>query len=85
MNSPVAFLGLAVVLSLIGFGVLWLMQRQPRKPKLDNSVHEFSRNLSALAPEQPDQPGQPLTRPGQRRATPPPPTPSGPQPGLGDR
>jgi hypothetical protein len=47
MNNLV-WLGMAVVLSLIGWAYLWLRQRRPRSTEA--SVREFSRELDALAP-----------------------------------
>ena len=47
--SSLAYLGIAVVLSLVGCTVLWLRNRRPRS--MEHSIKEFSRELDALAPE----------------------------------
>ncbi|MGI9032272.1 MAG: hypothetical protein DLM54_02905 [Acidimicrobiales bacterium] len=53
--SNLAYLGIAVVISLIGCVVLWLRTRRPRS--MEHSMREFSRELDALAPgEEPSQP-----------------------------
>ncbi len=46
--SNLVYLGIAVVISLIGFLVLWLRQRRPQS--MEHSMREFSRELDALAP-----------------------------------
>ena len=46
-----AFLGLAVVLSLAGCLFLWLRRRQPKS--VEANVREFARELAALAPGPP--------------------------------
>ncbi|MDQ4132422.1 MAG: hypothetical protein M3179_04260 [Actinomycetota bacterium] len=46
--SNLIWLGIAVVLSLIGWTVLWLRNRRPRSTEA--SVREFSKELEALAP-----------------------------------
>jgi hypothetical protein len=43
------YLGIAVVLSLIGCGVLWLRNRKPTT--MEASIKDFSRELGALAPD----------------------------------
>ncbi len=52
MNALV-FLGIAVVLSLIGCGVLWMRSRQPGS--MEAHIRDFERELDALAPDR--QPG----------------------------
>ncbi len=47
--SNLVFLGIAVVLSLVGCTVLWLRNRPPRS--VEHSIREFSKELQALAPE----------------------------------
>ena len=54
MNALV-FLGIAVVLSLIGCGVLWMRSRQPGS--MEAHIRDFSRELDALAPD--DRPRRP--------------------------
>jgi hypothetical protein len=51
-----AFLGVAVVISLVGVTVLWLVRRKPRS--MEAGMRAFSRELDALAP-----PGARATRP----------------------
>ena len=46
-----AFLGLAVVLSVVGCMLLWLRRRRPRS--MEANVREFARELAALAPGPP--------------------------------
>ena len=46
-----AFLGLAVVLSLVGCLLLWLRRRRPKS--MEANVREFARELAALAPGPP--------------------------------
>jgi hypothetical protein len=46
--SNLAYLGIAVVISLIGFFVLWLRHRRPQS--MEHSMRAFSRELDALAP-----------------------------------
>ena len=43
------YLGMAVVISLIGCLFLWLRNRKPRS--MDAHIRQFSRELQALAPE----------------------------------
>jgi hypothetical protein len=47
--SGLAYLGMAVVLSLVGCTVLWLRNRRPRS--MEHSIREFSKELAALAPD----------------------------------
>lgn len=60
MNALI-FLGIAVVLSLVGCGILWMRSRQPGS--MEAHIRDFERELEALAP------GNPLER--NRRPTPP--------------
>lgn len=46
--SNLAYLGIAVVISLIGFLVLWLRHRRPQS--MEHSLRAFARELDALAP-----------------------------------
>ncbi|MFN2609073.1 MAG: hypothetical protein ABR511_14470 [Acidimicrobiales bacterium] len=63
--SNLAYLGVAVVISLVGCLVLWLRTRRPRS--MEHSIREFSRELDALAP--PDGgPADRSPRPRGRRA-----------------
>jgi hypothetical protein len=50
MNALV-FLGIAVLLSLIGCGILWMRSRQPGS--MEAHIRDFERELDALAPDQP--------------------------------
>ena len=50
MNALV-FLGIAVVLSLIGCGILWMRSRQPGS--MEAHIRDFERELDALAPDRP--------------------------------
>ena len=61
MNALI-FLGIAVVLSLIGCGILWMRSRQPGS--MEAHIRDFERELDALAP------GSPLDRPRQRSVRP---------------
>ena len=61
MNALV-FLGIAVLLSLLGCLVLWLRSRQPRS--MDAHIRDFARELDALAPGTPLDRGRP--RPPRR-------------------
>ena len=47
--SSLVYLGIAVVLSLVGCTVLWLRNRRPRS--MEHSIREFTRELDALAPD----------------------------------
>ena len=47
--SNLVYLGMAVVISLVGCTVLWLRHRRPRS--MEHSIREFSRELEALAPD----------------------------------
>jgi hypothetical protein len=46
--SNLAYLGIAVVISLVGCVILWLRTRRPQS--MEHSMREFSRELDALAP-----------------------------------
>ena len=48
--TAVAFLGLALAISLLGTLVLWLRHRQ-RPRGVASGIDEFSREMRALAPE----------------------------------
>ena len=61
MNALI-FLGIAVVLSLVGCGILWVRSRQPGS--MEAHIRDFERELNALAP------GDPADRPRQRSARP---------------
>jgi hypothetical protein len=50
MNA-LMFLGIAVVLSLIGCGILWMRSRQPGS--MEAHIRDFERELDALAPDRP--------------------------------
>jgi hypothetical protein len=47
--TNLVYLGIAVVLSLVGCGVLWLRNRRPTT--MEASIKDFSRELGALAPD----------------------------------
>jgi len=49
--NALVFLGIAVVVSLLGCATLWLRSRQPRS--MDAHIREFARELDALAPGSP--------------------------------
>jgi hypothetical protein len=61
--SNLVYLGMAVVLSLVGCTVLWLRNRRPRS--MEHSIEEFTRELDALAPDGPQE-GQRGPRSRQR-------------------
>jgi hypothetical protein len=54
--SSLAFLAVAVALSLLGSLILWLRYRRPRS--LEAGIDEFTRELKALAPDR---------KPGEKR------------------
>lgn len=62
--SNLVYLGIALVISLLGCLVLWLRTRRPRS--MDHSIKEFSRELDALAPSDVAPPARP-PRPRGRR------------------
>ena len=47
--SNLAYLGLAVVISLVGCLILWLRHRKPRS--MQAHMQRFARELEALAPD----------------------------------
>jgi hypothetical protein len=47
--SNLAFLLVALVLSVVGVGVLWVRNRAPSSP--NSSIEEFHDKMRALAPE----------------------------------
>ena len=49
--SNLLYVGIAVVLSLLGWLVMWLRHRHPTSTEA--SVREFARELDALAPPNP--------------------------------
>lgn len=55
--SSLAFLAVAVALSLLGSLILWIRHRRPRS--LEAGIDEFSRELKALAPDR---------KPGEKRS-----------------
>ncbi len=65
MNALV-FLGIAVGLSLLGCGVLWLRSRQPGS--MEAHIRDFERELDALAPGSPNDRGRMSPR-DERRTT----------------
>ncbi|MDP8936874.1 MAG: hypothetical protein M3O23_03960 [Actinomycetota bacterium] len=48
--SSLLFLGIAVVVSVVGCLVLWVRHREPRS--MDAHIRDFARELDALAPGQ---------------------------------
>ena len=62
MNA-LMFLGIAVVLSLVGCGILWMRSRQPGS--MEAHIRDFERELEALAPGNPTD--RPRPRPGPTR------------------
>ncbi|MDQ6927704.1 MAG: hypothetical protein M3159_03470 [Actinomycetota bacterium] len=52
--TNLVYLGIAVVFSLVGCGVLWLRNRRPTT--MESSIKDFSRELGALAPDDPSLP-----------------------------
>jgi hypothetical protein len=55
--SNLIYLAMAVVLSGLGWLVLWLRHRQPTS--VEHGIQEFNRELRALAPEEQQQQSQP--------------------------
>jgi hypothetical protein len=49
--NALVFLGIAVVLSLVGCGILWMRSRQPGS--MEAHIRDFERELDALAPDRP--------------------------------
>lgn len=62
--SGLLFLGIALVVSMVGCLVLWVRHRQPRS--MDAHIRDFARELDALAP---DPHGAPQRRPPWARPT----------------
>lgn len=62
--SGVAFLLMAVGLSLFGSLVIWLLSRKPTR--WDSGIEDFSRHLHALSPEN-REPGQSVRRRARSR------------------
>jgi hypothetical protein len=64
--SNLAFLGIALVLSLTGCLLLWLRSRPPRS--VEAHIRDFARELEALAPssEEPDDARRNWQRRGRR-------------------
>ena len=58
--SGLVYLGIVVVLSVVGCTVLWLRNRRPRS--MEHSIKEFTRELDALAPNGLHEDGPPRTR-----------------------
>jgi len=50
------YLGIALAISLIGCLILWARARRPRS--MEHSMKEFSKELGALAPTDPEAPPQ---------------------------
>jgi hypothetical protein len=46
--SNLVYLGMAAVISLVGFLVLWLRHRRPQS--MEHSLRAFAKELDALAP-----------------------------------
>ncbi len=68
--SALLFLGIALVLSLVGFFVLWIRNRPPRS--VDAHIRAFAKELEALSPEStrpvtsPPRPAAPWKAPPRR-------------------
>jgi hypothetical protein len=54
--SPVAFLMIAVVISVVGCGVLYLRNRTPSS--LESGIDNFRREMQALAPRDDEVPSR---------------------------
>jgi hypothetical protein len=67
--SALLFLGIAVVLSTVGFLFLWIRNRPPRS--VDAHIRAFTRELEALAPDPPRPGGGPPPRPAMPWKAPP--------------
>ncbi len=48
--SGLVFLLMALLVSVIGLGVLWVRQRKPTS--LDHGITDFQREMRALAPDE---------------------------------
>jgi hypothetical protein len=55
------FLGIALVLSVLGCGILWMRSRQPGS--MEAHIRDFERELEALAPGNPPDRPRPRTTP----------------------
>ena len=62
--SNLVYLGMAVVLSLVGCLFLWLRNRKPRS--MEAHIREFAREMQALAPHHPARPRPPAQPPTGR-------------------
>lgn len=65
--SNLAYLGVVLVVSVVGCGVLWLRNRKPRS--MEAHMDEFARVLRAMAPETRERTrpaGRDLTRPASQ-------------------
>jgi hypothetical protein len=50
--TAIAFLGVAIVISLLGSLVLWLRHRNGQRPRgVTSGIDEFTREMRALAPD----------------------------------
>jgi hypothetical protein len=63
--TNLVYLGLALLISLIGCLVLWLRNRRPRS--MEAHIQEFAKNLRALAPDRGTEPRPPGRRDGRGR------------------
>lgn len=64
--SPLFFLALALVVSVVGTLVLWIRHREPDTP--DATIDEFRSKMRALSHQERDEEGT-LRRTGRRDAT----------------
>jgi hypothetical protein len=63
--NALLFLGIALGLSLLGCGLLWIRSRQPGS--MEAHIRDFERELDALAPgSPPDRRGRPSPRDERR-------------------
>jgi hypothetical protein len=69
--TALAFLAIALVISLVGCAVLYLRSRQPTS--LESGIDAFQREMRALSPEEEERRRRPRTAPttGPRHAAPP--------------
>ncbi len=63
--SNLVFLLVAVVISVVGVGILVLRSRPPSSP--NSSIDQFHDKMRALAPDDPDYEGQIVRRRRSRR------------------
>ena len=63
--SNLLYLGIAVLLSVIGCIVIWLRNRKPTS--LEAGIEEFQRELRALEPDQGPRPRNRGVNPGRPR------------------